>query len=304
MNIAFIATISGAAAATGTVTVLSAGRERAEVRRSLRALAGYQVQGVRDQEMLQPFGQRVLGPVSEGFAKLVRRFTPDGYRERLGHKVELCGNPAGYEVDRLIVRKALGLLSGLLWVPLIFGVLGMRTLLGFLLVAAVWAGSFMLPDIQLDHVATRRRKDITRRLPDVLDLLVISVEAGLGFEQALDRTASSVPGPLSDEFRRFLQETRLGSSRADALRALDARTEVPELRSFIMALLQADTFGVSISRILRNQADEMRIRRRIAAQELAQKAPVKMLFPLVICIFPAVFIIVLGPAMITVLDAL
>jgi tight adherence protein C len=304
MSVAVLAAMSGAAVATGTVTVLSAGKERADVRRSLRALAGYQVQGVRDQEMLAPFGQRVVGPLTEGFGRLVRRFTPDGYRERLARKVQLSGNPAGYEVDRLIVRKALGLISGVIWVPLVWGFLGMHTLIGLLLIGALWAGSFMHPDIQLDHVATKRRKEITRRLPDILDLLVISVEAGLGFEQALDRTASSVPGPLSDEFRRFLQETRLGSSRADALRALDERTEVPELRSFIMALLQADTFGVSISRILRNQADEMRIRRRIAAQELAQKAPVKMLFPLVICIFPAVFVIVLGPALITVLDAI
>ena len=109
-----------------------------------------------------------------------------------------------------------------------------------------------------------RQKEISRKLPDILDLLVISVEAGLGFEQALDRTCTAVPGALSDEFRRMLHEIRIGSSRADALRAMAERTDVPELRAFILAMLQADTFGVSISRLLRSQADEMRIRRRLA----------------------------------------
>jgi tight adherence protein C len=170
-------------------------------------------------------------------------------------------------------------------------------------VVVLWGVSFMYPDVLVNRKIEDREKQISRKLPDILDLLVISVEAGLGFEQALDRTCTAVPGALSDEFRRMLHEIRIGATRADALRAMADRSDVAELRGFILAMLQADTFGVSISRLLRSQADEMRIKRRLRAQEKAQKAPVKMLFPLIFCIFPSLFTVILGPAVLQIMKS-
>jgi tight adherence protein C len=155
---------------------------------------------------------------------------------------------------------------------------------------------FFGPDAWLSRKVDDRRKTMQKALPDVLDLLVISVEAGLGFDSALARVVSTVPGPLSEEFFRMLQETRVGVGRRDAMRHLMDRTDLDELRSFLLAMMQAEAFGVAIARVLRVQADEMRVKRRQRAQEKAFAAPVKIVFPLVFCIFPSLFIVLLGPA--------
>jgi tight adherence protein C len=299
--VVLIAVAFAGAIALAVFTVSSAMQERAVSRRSLQALDGYQITTtVREQEMVDDIGRRVLAPIGRATIGLVRKYTPVGYVENLARKTVLAGSPAGYEIDRLLVLKVLGAASGLLWVPLVFNLLGMHGLFAYAMTGVLWGGSFLGPDISLNRKIEERQHEIAVALPDILDLLVISVEAGLGFEQAVERTGTAVPGPLSDEFRRLLQETRMGATRADALRAMDERTQVEELRSFILAMLQADAFGVSIARILRTQADEMRVRRRLAAEEMAEKAPIKMLFPLVFCIFPAVFVVVLGPALINI----
>jgi tight adherence protein C len=278
--------------------------ERSGVRESLRRLEGYQIQDVRDQEMLAPISERVVSPLLEGIGGLAQRFTPEGYRDRVAQKLVLAGKANQFSVDQILVFKVLGLMSGLIWLPLILFGLQLTGLIALVFVVVLWGVCFMIPDVLLSRAIEARTHAIAVQLPDILDLLVISVEAGLGFEQALERTTSAVPGPLADEFRRMLRENRLGSSRADALRAMDARCDVPELRTFILAMLQAETFGVSIARILRSQADEMRVQRRQRAQTQAQKLPVKMLFPMVFCIFPSVFVVILGPAMIQIAHTL
>ena len=293
-----------AAVLIGTA-LLSAGEERREVRMALRTLKDYELpSNMREQEMLKSLRERVLLPGAARLARLSGRFTPAGYTAAVRHKLVLAGSPAGLDADRFLALKVLGAVSVAFWLWFAFGLAALGGFYGIIVTGLMWLISFMAPDVYVQRHIDQRQHEIAVRLPDVLDLLVISVEAGLGFEQALDRTVDAVPGALAEEFRRMLKETRVGSTRAEALRALDERTNVPELRSFILAMLQADTFGVSIGRLLRQQADDMRIRRRQRAQEAAQKAPVKMLFPLIFCIFPSLFTVILGPAAINIMKGL
>jgi len=280
--------------------------ERSAVRSSMRQLDTYEGAAVpsRQIELDQGFVPRVVKPVLARFSDLGRRLTPAGYVAKSTEKLNHAGKGLAKDVDRFLAVRVVTVLLIPVAFFLCFGVLHLSGRMGqiaFLFVAMLL---ILGPDAQLNREVEERKYKIQMKLPDVLDLLTISVEAGLGFEQALDRTVASVPGPLSDEFARMLGEVRAGSSRADAMRAFEQRTGVPEVKSFVLAILQADAFGVSIGRILRQQADEMRVRRRQLAQERAQKAPVKMLFPMVFCIFPALFVVVLAPAMYSILDNL
>ncbi len=299
-----ILVIAVGAVVLGAWSASTALEARTGTRRSMRAIENYEVVDVREQEMLESVTDRLVAPIGRRLLEVARNFTPVGYIEKLKRNIVLAGNPPGYEVDRVLVWKVLGVASGIGWIVLSYAFLSGHMLLMVLAIAFAWGLSVFAPDVVLSQHITKRRVEIQRRMPDTLDLLVISVEAGLGFEQALDRTAATVPGPLSEELRRMLQETRMGASRADALRALDERTNVEELRTFIVAMLQADSFGVSIARILRTQADEMRVRRRYLAQEKSQKAPVRMLFPLVLCIFPATLVVVVMPGFMQVFNKL
>jgi tight adherence protein C len=299
-----ILVIAVGAVVLGAWSASTALEARTGTRRSMRAIENYEVVDVREQEMLESVTDRLVAPIGRRLLEVARNLTPVGYVEKLKRNIVLAGNPPGYEVDRVLVWKVLGVASGIGWIGLSYAFLSGHTLLMVLTIAFTWGLSVFAPDVVLSQHITKRRLEIQRRMPDTLDLLVISVEAGLGFEQALDRTAATVPGPLSEELRRMLQETRMGASRADALRALDERTNVDELRTFIVAMLQADSFGVSIARILRTQADEMRVRRRYLAQEKSQKAPVRMLFPLVLCIFPATLVVVVMPGFMQVFNKL
>jgi tight adherence protein C len=283
-----------------TYALLGQAQEKATVKASLRQLEDYEIDNLRDKEMLEPVQQRVLRPVAAWFTGLGRRFTPHGYVEQVKRKLIHAGDSRPEDLDRFLAIRVLTIAAiPAVWFAVVFFLdLSSRIQLAVLGGAALFL--VLGPDAILNRKVAERQYAIRVKLPDILDLLVISVEAGLGFEQALDRTVAAVPGPLSDEFARMLNEVRAGSSRAESMRALDDRINVSEVRSFVLAILQADTFGVSIGRVLRSLADEMRIKRRQLAQEQAQKAPVKMLIPMVFCIFPALFVVVIGPAVISI----
>ncbi len=296
--------IGGLALSVGLVifSVVGGLEERAAVRNTLRQLDDYEVESIRDQELLAPLQERLVAPFVALLGKFGGRFNPPEYVESVRRKHLQAGITDPDKVERFLALRVLGfvfipvwLIVMLIWNPLALG--------GMLQLAATGLGVMigaLGPTNSLKKKVKARQLAIVRQLPDTLDLLVISVEAGLGFEQAIDRVIKNVPGNLSDEFARVLGETRAGASRSDALRSMDERVQVAEIRSFVMSMIQADTFGVSIGRVLRSQADEMRIKRRQRAQESAQKAPVKMMIPMVFCIFPALFVVVIGPAMISI----
>lgn len=278
-----------------TVGVLTS--ERRQVGRSLAAVEALRTAGpVGQREVDKPFGERVLNPALQRLTRLGRRYTPDGREAKMRRKLELAGSPPGWDVDRILAFKFLGLIVGG-----IFGTL-VPTLLGASALASLGTGAFSAalgyfgPGLALYQSAYNRTKQLRRELPDALDLLTISVEAGLAFDAALSQVARNTTGPLADEFFRVLQEMQIGLGRAEAMRALGERTDLPELRGFISAMVQADSFGIPIANVLRVQAGEMRIKRTQRAEEAAQKVPVKILFPLIFCILPALFIIVIGPA--------
>jgi len=241
------------------------------------------------------FAERVVGPAASIVGRLARRISPPGYLESVQRRLTIAGRDRRVDLDLFLA----GRLATLTLIPVGFVLVELTSLaklyklLAFLLVTVLL---LLGPEASLNRKAEDRQKRIQRELPSLVDLLMISVEAGLGFDQALTRAVISLPGALSEEFGRFLGEVRMGGERTESLEAIDLRTDVPELRSFLMALIQAERFGVSIGSILRAQAADIRVGQRQHIEELAQKAPVKMLFPLVFCVLPALFIVVIGPA--------
>jgi tight adherence protein C len=257
----------------------------------------------REDMMGQDFSQRAVAPVMQGIGRFALRFTPTGWVERAQRKLILAGWAERMDGNTWaairIIAIVVGIIALFVVMPLIEGTV-MRFAVGGLIVFLGFFG----PEASLNRAIDDRRKEMERSLPDIIDLLVISVEAGLGFEAAMGRVVQNVPGELSKEFSRTLAETRVGVSRHDALRGMSERTDVDDLNSFILSLIQADQFGVSISRMLRVQAEEMRVRRRQRIQEKAFAAPVKMIFPMLFCIFPSIFIVILGPAVISISQGL
>ena len=223
---------------------------------------------------------------------LARRVTGQATLEKIMRRLDMAGNPSGWTLDRVLVAKAAGMLGGAA-----FGLFVGRHSLVLVVVLAAGLGAFgfLLPNILLYNSALHRQEEVRRGLADALDLLVISVEAGLGFDAALRQVAINSDGPLAAEFGRMLQEVQMGKTRAGALEALAERTGVPDVQIFVRSIVQADALGIPVARVLHEQANQMRVKRRQYAEERAQKVPVKIMVPLVLFIMPALFIVVIGP---------
>jgi len=246
-----------------------------------------------------PASDRLIRPLLSGTKKLAVRLSPSGTGNRLTRLLDLAGNPLGWTLERLLALKGGGLLLGG-FVGLFFGGL---TLKGVLFCALGAVAGFMLPDLLIMNTGAKRQEVLRRGLADALDMLTVCVEAGQGFDGAILQVAKSVEGPVAGEFARVLAEIQIGKSRAAAFSSLAARTKVPEIQTFVTALVQADRLGLPIGSVLREQSVQMRLIRRQRAEEKAQKVPVKILLPMLLCIFPALFIVIIGPGAIRMIDA-
>ncbi|HEX5532509.1 MAG TPA: type II secretion system F family protein [Actinomycetales bacterium] len=247
------------------------------------------------------FNARVLTPLMARMVVLGRRLTPADNANRLRAKLDRAGNPPGWTVDRVVAMKVVGFGIGLVGSLIFTAVLGLGLMPRVVVTVAVSMIGYVGVNFWLYQRAYDRAEKMQKGLPDALDLLTISVEAGLGFDAALSQVARNTDGPVSEEFARVLTEMQIGMGRSQAMRALGERTTLPELRGFANAMVQADAFGIPVGQVLRVQSGEMRLKRRQHAEEKANKVPVKIMVPLIFCILPTLFIAVLGPAAIILL---
>jgi tight adherence protein C len=301
-----------AALAAGAILLivigLAGGSPVDPVQARLTQLGSMQAKNLEELELQQPFMERTLRPLAMRLSGSVSRVSSTSFSEKTEKRLALAGNPGDLRVADWLGIKAIGAIVGAIIFFVLFGVVGLigfPFIIGGILMPVVGAlFGYTAPEFWLGRKVKARQKAILLMIPDALDLLTISVRAGLGFDAALAKVVEKLQGPLSDEFRRALAEVRVGKARRDALRDIVARTEVPPLTNFIGAIIQAEQLGVSISKVLQVQSEQLRIERRQRAEEQAAKAPIKMLFPLVGCIFPSLFIVILGPAIILIVENL
>lgn len=261
--------------------------------RGSNLLGGAVSTDLRENILTQSTTDRALRPAIDGLAALARRATPAGWTAKLDKRRHSAGL-AHVSVEKLLAAKVLGGALGLFFGYYLFNI--SEKSIVKLAALAVPALGFFFVDIRVKSKADERQKMIKRELPDILDQLTVGVEAGLGFDAAVTRTAKTSRAMLALELTRVIQHMAAGLSRAEALRGLATRLDVPELRQFVAAVIQADQYGIPMAQVLRVQSTEQRRRRRQAAEEQAMKLPVKVLFPLVFCILPALFTVVVGPA--------
>ena len=259
---------------------------------------------LREEELNQSLLSRSLMPVLQRLGAVIKLVTPKGMTESTRQKIALAGLTDSTNAEQVIAFRFVGAAASFVLILLWSSSRG--TAFGSTLLMSVFfaAIAYFAPDAILSGRADRRQDQIRKALPDTMDMLMISVEAGLGLDAAMGRVIQHVKGPLSDELNRVLQEMRLGMSRTEALKTLKERTKLEELDSFVVAIVKADSFGVSIANVLRAQAHELRTKRRQRAEEKAQKIPVKILFPLIFCVLPALFVVVIGPGVIQIAQSL
>lgn len=242
---------------------------------------------------------RLLLPVLDGLQAVARRLTRSGATAKLTRRLELAGNPQGWTAERVLASKVLALVV----IGAFALVIGGLSLRGAAFAAAGGAIGFVLPNVLLYNLGLKRQEQLGKSLAEALDMLTVCVEAGLGFDAALMQVARATDGPIAAELGRVLGEIQIGRGRAAAFMALRDRTTVPELHSFISAIVQSDRLGLPVGNVLREQSKEMRLVRRQRAEAAAQKLPVKILFPMLLFIFPALFIVVIGPGVMKMMDA-
>jgi tight adherence protein C len=253
---------------------------------------------VREQQLGSSAFLRIARPLLTSFGRALKRITPLDTARKIEHKLVLAGAPEDWDVARTFAMKVVCALAAGALVALALGnsdaAQGAR--MGLAAIAAL--SGYMIPDIILSSKARKRQDEIRRSLPDTVDLLTIMIEAGLGFDAAIAQVTVRVPGELSLEMSRMLREVRLGIPRMEAMKNMARRVEVEEFDSFVTSMIQAETFGVSVSKVLRAQSVDQRMKRRQRAERRAQQLPVKLVFPLIFCVMPSVFVVTLGPAVI------
>ena len=245
-----------------------------------------------------PVMERLVAPFLAKTRALAFRLSPAGTNDGLTRRLNLAGNPGSWTAERIMGGKGAGLLIGAI-VGLVVGGFSVK---GLLIAGGAAAAGFYLPDLLLMNLGMKRQEELRRGLADALDMLTVCVEAGQGFDAALLQVARSTTGPIAGEFARVLSEIQIGKSRGAAFSSLASRTTVAEAKTFVSALVQADRLGLPIGNVLREQSNQMRLIRRQHAEEKAQKVPVKILFPMLLCIFPALFIVIIGPGVIRIVE--
>jgi tight adherence protein C len=301
MSMVYLGAALIAIAVFALVLAASAGRsELTGVAKSLALIEG----SVSEKSVVKtdlPAKDRLVEPIFDRTKSLAVRLSPSGTSERLTKSLDRAGNPAPWTAERILGAKGAALILGML-LGTMYG--GGLTLRGLGIAVGLGAAFFYLPDLLLYNFTLKRQEQTAKGLADALDMLTVCVEAGLGFDSALMQVARNIDGPISGEFARVISEIQIGKSRGDAFSAMGDRVTLPEVKNFVSAIVQADRLGIPIAAVLREQTSTMRLTRKQRAEEKAQKVTVKILFPLLLCIFPALFVVIIGPGAIRMMQSL